>query len=103
MWKGCAPSLHQIEFSPQIAEILVRHAEFIARVSVPAARCFRQEFAAVMQRLEQAPLQFPPYDDERLPEGVYRKAVFAKWYKVVFSIEGMTVHVDAVVDGRQKG
>ena len=94
---------YQIEFSPQIEKMLVRHTEFIARVSVPAARRFRQEFAAIIQRLEQAPLQFPPYDDERLPEGVYRKAVFAKCYKVVFSVEGTTVHVDAVVDGRQKG
>ena len=35
-----------------------------------------------------------------MPEGQYRKAIFAKWYKALFMVEDQTVYLDAVVDGR---
>lgn len=91
---------YQIRFHPRLKIQLEQHAEFIARVSYPAAKRFRDELARLLQRLEENPYQFPFYDDPNLPPERYHKAIFAKWYKVVFYIEGKTVYVDAVVDGR---
>lgn len=89
-----------VRFHPRIKMQLAQHAEFIARVSVPTARRFRSEFALVLEQLAKNPYQFPYYDDPNLPPERYRKCLFAKWYKAVFYIEGDTVFVDAVVDGR---
>ena len=87
-------------FDPALDRMLLQHTEFISRVSVPAAERFLDEFEAVIQRLSENPYQFPSCDDPNLAD-TYRKAVFAKWYKMIFSVEGNTVYIDAVVDGRQ--
>ena len=76
------------------------HTEFISRVSVPAAERFGVDFEAIICRLSENPYQFQSCDDPNLSD-TYRKAVFAKWYKMIFSVEDDTVYVDAVVDGRQ--
>ena len=89
--------------SSRVDSQLLRHMEFISRVSIPAARRFRDEFAKVLDALEQNPIQFPPETDPYLPEGMYRKAFFAKWYKALFMIDSQNavVYLDAVVDCRQ--
>ena len=87
-------------FAPALDRMLLQHTEFISRVSVPAAERFLDEFEAVIQRLSENPYQFPSCDDPNLAD-TYRKAVFAKWYKMIFSVEDDAVYVDAVVDGRQ--
>ena len=74
--------------------MLLQHTAFIARVSAPAAKRFREEFAGVLKELSENPFQFP------LPEGVYRSAFFAKWYKAVFSVSNHIVYLDAVIDCR---
>ena len=91
---------NQVRLHPRLSAQLTQHAEFIARVSKPAAQRFRTEFAAMLKRLADNPYQFPHYDDPNLPAELYRKAIFAKWYKVVFYVEDTDVYVDAVVDGR---
>lgn len=58
------------------------------------------DFEAIICRLSENPYQFPSCDDPNLAD-TYRKAIFAKWYKIIFSVEDDTVYVDAVVDGRQ--
>ena len=93
-------SKYQVKVFPHVNRQLVRHAAFIANVSKPAALRLRNEFAEILKRLKDNPYQFPPYDDPNLPPDVYRKALFAKWYKVVFYIEDDSVYVDAIVDGR---
>ena len=80
--------------------MLLQHIAFIARVSVPAAKRFREEFAGVLKALSENPFQFPPYEDPNLPEDTYRGAFFAKWYKVVFSVSDKVVYLDAVIDCR---
>ena len=73
----------------------------MSRVSIPAAKRFRREYAAILDALEQTPLQFPLDTDPNLPDGMYHKALFAKWYKALFTVEGTTVYLDAVVDCRR--
>ena len=76
------------------------HTEFISRVSVPAVERFVEDFEAIIRRLSENPYQFPSCNDPNLAD-TYRKTVFAKWYKMIFSVEDDTVCIDAVVDGRQ--
>lgn len=82
-------------------EMLIRHARFLAQVRVSAARRMVTEFEKVLDTLEQSPFQFPMETDYNLPDGAYRKALFSKWYKAIFSVSGDTVYLDAVLDCRQ--
>lgn len=93
-------SQYKVVPAPALDAHILRHVEFLARVSIPAVKRFRAELKDVLHRLEENPYQFPAYDDPNLPKGVYRKALFAKWYKAVFTVEGETVYLDAIVDGR---
>ena len=80
---------------------LLRHIRFLSQVSISAAKRFRREYAGILDRLEENPFQFPSETDPNLPENVYRKALFARWYKALFLVENDTVYLDAVVDCRQ--
>ena len=80
---------------------LIRHIRFLANVSLPAAKRFREEYAEILDRLEENPFLFPIDTDPNLPEGMYRKAVFARCYKALFTVENEIVYLDAVVDCRQ--
>ena len=82
-------------------EMLIRHARFLAQVRVSAARRMTAEFEKVLDILEQNPFQFPAETDYNLPDGAYRKALFSRWYKVIFSVSDDTVCLDAVLDCRQ--
>lgn len=91
---------YQVQFHPRVGVQLSRHAEFIARVSKTAAQKFRSDFAETLHRMQDNPYQFPTCDDPNLPAGFYRKALFGKWYKMIFYIEDTIVFVDAVADCR---
>lgn len=88
--------------SQRVEEMLVEHARFLAQVSVPAAKRLADEFETVLDTLEKNPFQFPPEDGYGLPSG-FRKALFCKWYKAVFSVDTKKseVYLDAVLDCRQ--
>lgn len=81
--------------------MLVRHARFLANVSVPAAKGLVKEFEQVLDVLEDNPFQFSVETDYDLPPEQYRKALFCKRYKALFAIEGETVYLDTVLDCRQ--
>ena len=81
--------------------MLIEHVRFLANVSIPAANRMADEFEALLQTLEENPYLFSIDEDFRLPDGVYRRALFARWYKVLFLIEGQNVYVDAVLDCRR--
>ena len=91
---------YKVILDPGLDKMLLKHAQFLSRVSLPAVKRFRQEFKEILRRLEENPYQFPLYDDPNLPPDTYRKAIFAKWYKAVFCVDDHTVCLDAVVDGR---
>ena len=94
-------SNYTVIVSRRADEMLIRHARFLAQVRVSAAKRMTAEFANVLDTLEQNPFQFPAETDYNLPDGTYRKALFSKWYKVIFSVSGDTVYLDAVLDCRQ--
>ena len=92
---------YNIVFSSRVDKMVTDHVSFIARVSISAAKQFRRELADILKRIEDNPYQFPVDTDLNLPEDMYRKALFAKRYKVLFMLENQTVYVDAIVDCRQ--
>ena len=96
---------YKVLLAKSVDEMLLRHTEFISRVSIPAAEQFLAEFEEVVGQLKTAPAQVPWDTNPNLPEHTYRKALFAKWYKAVFSIDEdkQAVFLDAVVDGRSSG
>ena len=94
-------SKYEVIMSRRADEMLIRHAKFLARVSVPAARKMVSEFEFILDSLENDPYQYPVDDDCNLPKGMYRKALFCKWYKALFSVSGTRVFLDTVVDCRQ--
>lgn len=85
----------------RIDEMLLRHMEFLARASSPAAKQFRKEFASRLEEGKQNPCQFPWETDLNLPEHTYRKALFFRRYKALFIVEKSNVYLDAAMDCRQ--
>lgn len=94
-------SKYTVVVSKRADEMLIRHARFLAQVRVSAARRMTAEFEKVLDTLEENPFQFPVETDYNLPDGAYQKALFSKWYKVIFSVSDDTVYLDAVLDCRQ--
>ena len=94
---------YKVVVSSRVTRQLLTHVECIIRVSIPAAKRFRNEYARILDELEENPLQFPLDTDPNLPENIYHKAVFAKWYKALFMIDAnnQIVYLDAVIDCRQ--
>ena len=90
---------YKIVFAKRVDQMLMRHVEFLSRVSIPAAKQFYKEFEEIIHRMGDNPFQFPPEEDQNLPTG-YRKAIFAKRYKAVFLVRDTTAYLDAVVDCR---
>lgn len=81
--------------------MLVNHTRFLANVSVPAARELVKEYKKILDTLEDNPFQFPAETEYELPPGLYRKALFYKRYKALFTVEDDKVYLDAVLDCRQ--
>lgn len=92
---------YKVIVSERTDRMMARHVRFLAKVSQSAAVRFADEFEAVLNELESNPYQFPLETDGNLPEGKYRKALFGKRYKALFTIEDGAVYLDAVLDCRQ--
>lgn len=91
---------YKLVFAKRVDQMLLRHTEFLTRVSISAAKQFYSEFKDILHRMEENPHQFPVDDDLNLPEGQYRKALFARWYKALFMVTEHIVYLDAIVDCR---
>ncbi|MPN51684.1 hypothetical protein SDC9_199333 [bioreactor metagenome] len=94
-------SNYRVVVSRRADTMLVQHVKFLANVSVKAAKRLVTEYGALLDTLEHSPFQFPVEEDYNLPQGAYRKALFCKWYKALFSVGGDRVYLDAILDCRQ--
>ena len=92
---------YKVIIASRVDNQLLEHFRFIANVSIPAAKRFRDEFGNTVKEISENPYQFPIDADLNLPEGMYRKAFFSRWYKIHFTIKDETVFIDAVADCRQ--
>lgn len=82
-------------------KMLLRHTEFLARVSIPAAKLLLKAFDELICNLEENPYLYQIDDDLNLPQGKYRRAIFLERYKALYCIEEDKVYLDAVVGCRQ--
>ena len=71
---------YSVIVSQRADEMLVKHARFLAQVSVSAATRMADEFEQILDTLERNPFQFPIEDACDIPQG-FRKALFCKRYK----------------------
>ena len=94
-------SNYKLIVSRHVAGRLLAYVRFISNVSLGAAQTFVAEYESILKRIEDNPLQFQVDTSFENPYG-YRRAVFAKWYKCLFKVDGSAVYVDAVVDCRQE-
>lgn len=94
-------SKYSVFVSRRADEMLIKHTRFLAQVSKSAARRFLKEFGEILRELEENPLRFPIEDDYDLPQGKYRKCLFAKRYKAIVTMDGDKVYLDTVLDCRQ--
>ena len=92
--------MYEVIISKRAREMLLRHTLFLSYVSLPAAKILRQEFNIVINKLRENPMQFQVEEDLNLPKGKYRRAVFAKRNRIVYSIRETSVYVDSIVDCR---
>lgn len=93
---------YKIVLAKRVRSQLLQHVSFLSKVSLPAARRLRNAFEEVVKRLEDNPFQFPVDQIIAKFNLSYRKALFEKRYKVLFTVENNTVHIDSVVDCRQQ-
>ena len=91
---------YEVIVSSRAEQMLTSHILFLARVSVKAARRLRDEYAGLLDELEDNPFSFPAAEELKLPEG-YRKALFGKRYQAIFCVEEDIVFLDAVLDCRK--
>lgn len=91
---------YNVRVSEHIAANMLEYTNFISNVSVDAAKRFMFEFEKVVDHLEDNPFQFQIDTSFKNP-AKYRRVVFAKWYKCLFTVEGTTVYLDYIVDCRQ--
>jgi len=82
-------------------EALHRHVEFLARVSIPAAKRLSASFRKELQKLAKDPYPYTNEDSPALPSNTYKKAFISQWHKLVFLIDKKYVFIDYVVDCRQ--
>lgn len=93
---------YEVIISRRVEATLLLHVRFLSKVSIQAARILRDAFKDAIGKLSSNPFQFQEELDLNLPKGKYRRAILLRRYKVVFSVKGNTVFVDAVVDCRQE-
>ncbi len=93
---------YRILLASRVKTQLLNHTGFLAKVSIPAAKRFRNSFNDLLERLEENPFQFPVEEEKYLPDMEFRKALFEGRYKALFRIEGNTVWIYAVIDCRQQ-
>ena len=85
--------------------MLLLHTEFLARLSLAAARRLVECSEEAKVRIADNPYQFPFADEldaPGTPSGTYRKCLFFGRYKALFLIEGDGVFIDAIIDCRQE-
>lgn len=90
-----------VKVSAGVRGEMLEQTAFIGRASIQAVRRYHREYQKVLRRLEENPFQFPVDLSIDLPDRTYRKALFAKWFKVIFQVKGDRVYVDHVIDCRR--
>ena len=91
--------LYKIIVSDEANKMLTEHIYFLGRVNWEAAEKLYEQIEKSIDSLSQMPERYPFFDSEDL-NNPYRKIFVPRWYLVLYKIEGDTVFVNYVLDGR---
>lgn len=91
---------YNVFISKKAKDMLLLHLRFLSQVSISAAKILTKEFSEILDKLASNPFQFQEEVDLNLPRGKYRRAVFLRRYKVVFTVSEHDIYVDAIIDCR---
>ena len=100
-----AQKKYSVRLAQRADRMLLSHTEFLARVSLAAARRLLADFKKATRLLSDDPLIFPFADEldvPGIPPETYRKCVFEKRYKAIYLVEDKDVFIDAIIDCRQE-
>jgi plasmid stabilization system protein ParE len=91
---------YRVAISGEARRMLTEHVFFLARINPEAAKRLQEKIMAAIRSLETLPERYPYLDpdDRRSP---YRKMVVPENHLVIYTVEGDTVFVEYVIDGRQ--
>jgi plasmid stabilization system protein ParE len=91
---------YQVAISGEARRMLTEHVFFLARVNPEAAKRLQKKIMDAIRSLDTLPERYPYLDpnDRRSP---HRKMVVADNHVVIYTVEGDTVFVEYVLDGRQ--
>lgn len=92
---------YQVVISEKAKQMLVLHAGFLAKVSLPAAERFVTSFEQASRSLCTMPQRCPWLMGDYIPKMTYRSLLFEKRYMLIFRIQENIVFVDYVIDCRQ--
>ena len=81
-------------------KMLDKNEQFLNRFNRYAANKIREEFTDTLREIKRNPFLFSFDESDSLPDRKYRRALFGKWYKVIFEVEDSTIYINAVVDCR---
>ena len=93
--------VYRVIISTEASDMLLNHIEFLANVSVSAARTLKNDLLAKIKNLEKTPYLYPVfYSDTLEPE--YHKLIY-KRYLVLYAIDEKkkTVSIEFVWDTRK--
>jgi plasmid stabilization system protein ParE len=93
---------YKVKITKTAWETLTAHAEFVAKVSAPAANRLVDAFLEATERLTEMPERNPWLERDDVPYQQYRKLLFGKRYLALYEIRDETVFVTTVVDCRQE-
>ena len=96
---------YKVQLMQRADRMLLSHTDFLAQVSVAAARRMLKDFKEVTKQLTDNPLTFPFADEldvPGIPFETYRKCVFDKRYKAIFLAEEQDVFIDLIIDCRKE-
>lgn len=91
----------QVIVSKRVAQQLVEHAVFMARLEERLARQLAADFWKAADSLQSFLYRNPILRSSVFVTEKYRKMVFGKWYLLIYQIKGERVFVEYVIDGRQ--
>lgn len=95
------PKHYRLFVSQRAAYQMRNHAAYAAQLEKRLARKLIQDFREAANSLTYMPFRFPFLDSDLIPREKYRKMVFGKWYLILYRVQGETVYIEYVIDGRQ--
>jgi plasmid stabilization system protein ParE len=96
---------YKVILAERADKMLAAHTEFLARVSLSAARRLLSDFRKATAAISENPLQYPYADGadaDDIPHEMYRKCLFYGRYKALYLIEADMVYIDAIIDCRRE-